>query len=41
LFIRVAKTAAGDYAGVEMRGPANIVFAAAIDPAAIRRPAGR
>ena len=41
LFIRVAKTTSGDYSGVEMRGPANIVFSAAIDPAAIRRPDGR
>jgi len=41
LFIRVAKTALGEYSGVEMRGPANIVFSAAVDPAAIRRPTGR
>jgi diaminopimelate epimerase len=27
------------YTGVAMRGPANIVFAAAVDPAAIRLPA--
>jgi diaminopimelate epimerase len=41
LFIRVTKNSAGEYTGVEMRGPANIVFAAAIDPTTIRRPDGR
>jgi len=41
LFIRVAQSTSGEFTGVEMRGPANIVFSAAIDPAAIRRPNGR
>jgi diaminopimelate epimerase len=45
LFITVhsgAATADGpSYAGVDMRGPANIVFEAAIDPAAIHLPSGR
>jgi diaminopimelate epimerase len=40
LRIRVASEAGG-YAGVSMRGPANIVFQAEIDPARIKRPAGR
>jgi diaminopimelate epimerase len=45
LFITVrsgSATADGpSYDGVAMRGPANIVFEAAVDPAAIRLPAGR
>ena len=45
LFITVrsgAATADGpSYAGVAMRGPAHIVFEAAVDPSAIRLPAGR
>ncbi len=40
LRIRVASEPGG-YAGVSMRGPANIVFQAEIDPARIKRPAGR
>jgi hypothetical protein len=45
LFITVAAgppTEAGpSYAGVAMRGPANDVFAAAVDPAAIHLPASK
>jgi diaminopimelate epimerase len=44
LAIRVAsdgKAPRPGYAGVSMRGPANIVFEAEIDPARIKRPAGR
>jgi diaminopimelate epimerase len=43
LFITVKAGAASPdgptYAGVAMRGPANIVFEAAVDPSAIRLPA--
>lgn len=41
LFIRVASpldTGSTDFPGVSMRGPARIVFAAAVDPNQIRRP---
>jgi diaminopimelate epimerase len=41
LRIRVASETGGGYAGVSMRGPANIVFQAEIDPARIKRPQGR
>jgi diaminopimelate epimerase len=43
LFIRVAQSSDGHpaYTGVQMRGPANSVFAASVDPTAIRRPPGR
>lgn len=41
LFIQVSKRGEGAYTGVQMRGPANRVFTASIDPATIRRPPGR
>jgi diaminopimelate epimerase len=43
LFIRVTKTGEGQasFTGVQMRGPANSVFAASVDPTAIHRPKGR